>query len=302
MTPNARPPRTSGGTAARASGGTVPRTSGGTVGQPTRGTTGTNRLRRNDRYLAALPVLREVADPLVIDLGFGASAVTPLELHARLARTRPDVEVRGLEISPERVERARTQLDAVRAGRTSFAPDARVSFEVGGFEVPLPEGRRPALIRAMNVLRQYDEADVAGAWNLMTSRLQPGGLLVEGTCDEIGRVCAWIDVARGARGDAVPQRLTLSLRLSGLEVPSVVAERLPKALIHRNVPGERIHEVLVALDRAWAHASALAPFGAQQRWLATVESLRAGGMPVLGRRTRWRLGELTLPWSAVAPA
>ena len=255
-----------------------------------------------DRYLAALPALRQATDPLVIDLGFGASAVTPLELHARLARTRPDVEVRGIEISPERVARAREQLEAVHSGNTTFASDARVSFEVGGFEVPLPDGRRPTLIRAMNVLRQYDEGDVADAWGLMTSRLQPGGLLVEGTCDEIGRVCAWIDVAPGTEGVAVPQHLTIALRLADLEMPSIVAERLPKALIHRNVPGERIHSVLAELDRAWTHAAPLAAFGAQQRWIATVEALRAGGMPVLGTRARWRLGELTLPWSAVAPA
>src|SRR6476659_6742430 len=91
------------------------------VGQVTRGTTGTNRLRRVDRWIARHPSLRRAADPLVIDLGYGASAVTALELHARLSRARPDVEVLGLEIEPERVAHARAQLADVRAGRTSFA-------------------------------------------------------------------------------------------------------------------------------------------------------------------------------------
>ena len=50
------------------------------VGQITRGTTGTNRLRRVDRWIARHPALRRAADPLVVDLGFGASAVTALEL------------------------------------------------------------------------------------------------------------------------------------------------------------------------------------------------------------------------------
>src|SRR3712207_7832317 len=45
-----------------------------------------------------------------------------------------------------------------------------------------------------------------------------------------------------------PQRFTVSLRLQGLERPSVVAERLPKVLIHRNVAGERVHDLLGALD------------------------------------------------------
>src|SRR6476660_9399134 len=97
------------------------------VGQVTRGTTGTNRLRRVDRWIARHPALRRAADPLVVDLGYGASGVTTLELHARLARARPDVEVIGLEIDPARVDRARAQLTEVRHGRSAFSPDARVS-------------------------------------------------------------------------------------------------------------------------------------------------------------------------------
>jgi SAM-dependent methyltransferase len=267
------------------------------VGQATRGTTGTNRLRRNDRYLAEMPALRSTPDPLVVDLGFGASAVTALELWTRLARVRPDVEVIGVEIDPQRVARAREQLAAVRAGTTSFAPEARVAFELGGFELPLA-ARRPVLVRAMNVLRQYDEDRVADAWALTSARLQESGTLVEGTCDEIGRVCSWIDVDAAGH----PLRLTISLRLAGLDLPSIVAERLPKALIHRNVPGERVHTVLSELDAAWTRAAPLGVFSPQQRWIAAVEALRAAGVPVLGGRTRWRLGELTLPWSAVAPA
>lgn len=267
------------------------------VGQATRGTTGTNRLRRNDRYLAELPELRRTADPLVVDLGFGASAVTALELWTRLVRVRPNVEVIGVEIDPDRVAKAREQLAAVRAGKTPFDPRARVSFAVGGFELPLPRGRRPVLVRAMNVLRQYDEGQVADAWGLTSARLQPSGTLVEGTCDEIGRVCSWVDVDN----TGAPRRLTISLRLADLQLPSIVAERLPKALIHRNVPGERVHTVLSALDDAWTRAAPLGVFSPQQRWIAAVKGLREADVPVLGGRTRWRLGELSLPWAAVAP-
>jgi len=267
------------------------------VGRPTRGTTGTNRLRRNDRWIAASPAFRRAADPLVIDLGYGASGVTAFELAARLRAVRPDAEVRGLEIDPARVATADAQLAEVRAGRTNFPDDLRVSFTRGGFEIPVPDDRRPAVIRAMNVLRQYDEADVPAAWRTTASRLAPDGLLIEGTCDEIGRVASWADV----QPDGIPVRFTISLRLAGLEHPSIVAERLPKALIHRNVPGERIHALLVDLDREWDRAAALTTFGATQRFLATVTALRDQGWPVLGGRTRWRLGELTLPWDAVAP-
>ncbi|HYI50759.1 MAG TPA: class I SAM-dependent methyltransferase [Microbacterium sp.] len=265
------------------------------VGQVTRGTTGTNRLRRVDRWVARHPSLRRASDPLVVDLGFGASAVTALELHARLARARPDIEVLGLEIDPARVARARTQLAEVRTGATSFAPDSRVAFALGGFEVPSP--RPPAVIRAMNVLRQYAESDVPDSWTRMAARLAPDGLLVEGTCDELGRICTWVAIGP----DAVPRTLTISLRLTGLEHPSSAAERLPKALIHRNVPGERVHGLLAALEGEWERAAGMSAFGPVQRWETALAALRISGWPLQGR-SRWRLGELTVPWSAVAPA
>ncbi|PPF23530.1 SAM-dependent methyltransferase [Rathayibacter rathayi] len=266
------------------------------IGAVTRGTTGTNRLRRVDRRLAELPVLRSTAMPLVVDLGFGASAVTTLELHRRLVSTAPGVEVLGLDIEPARVDIARKQLARVREGGTPFPADARVQFERGGFEVPLPAGRRASIIRAFNVLRQYDEDAVAAAWGTMTDRLQPDGVLVEGTCDEIGRICTWIEIGREG-----PRSLTLSLRLAAIPSPMTAAERLPKALIHRNVAGEGVHAFLSALDRAWTLNAPLAVYGPRQRWIAAVRDLRRE-WPVLGGPRRWRLGEVTVAWGAVAPA
>jgi hypothetical protein len=254
------------------------------IGNVTRGTTGHNRLRRVDRWIAALPVLRRTADPLVADVGYGASPTTTLELRDRLARVRPDVEVTGIEIEPSRVALANA---GTRDG---------VTFRLGGFETPTPGARRPAVIRAFNVLRQYDESAVVGSWRIMQDRLQPDGRLVEGTCNEVGRVASWVTLDREA-----PLTFTTSLHLASLDRPSVVAERLPKALIHRNVPGERIHDLLVDLDRAWATAAPLGTYGPRQRWIATIDGMRAAGWPVLHGVTRWRLGELTVPWAAVEP-
>jgi hypothetical protein len=256
-------------------------------GTITRGTTNPNRLRRVDRWLAG-PVaarLRRCGDPLVVDLGFGATPVTAAEMLARLRAVRADVEVVGIEIDPERVAAAKPWS---RPGLT---------FAVGGFEIPLPPGRRPAVVRAFNVLRQYSEDAVDDVWRLLASRLAPGGVVVEGTCDELGRRSAWVAVEAG-RG---PLSLTLSLRLKDLTRPSEIAERLPKALIHRNVPGERVHRLLSGLDDAWARQSPLAAFGARQRWIATVRHLRASGWPVLDGPARWRLGEVSVAWHAVDP-
>jgi hypothetical protein len=253
-------------------------------GRVTRGTTGTNRLRRIDRWIATLPVLRTTPDPLVVDLGYGASATTSLELYDRIARVVPAIEVIGIEIEPDRVKLA------------AASAKLGVSFRLGGFEVPLPTGRKATVIRALNVLRQYDESEVLENWRRMVGRLQPGGVLVEGTCNEVGRVCSWVDVTA-----AGPQTLTVSLRLAELEWPSIVAERLPKVLIHRNVEGEPVHVFLTALDRHWQYNAALASFGPSQRWIAVAKAMKTEGWPVRGTQSRWKLGELTVDWAAVAP-
>lgn len=257
------------------------------VGNPTRGTTNPNRLRRVDRWLAgpAAALLRAADDPLVVDLGYGASPVTTIELADRLSRVRTDVEVVGLEIDPARVRAARP------------LARERVRFAHGGFELGPLRGRRPVLVRAANVLRQYGEDEVRGAWDEVVARLAPDGLLVDATCDELGRRVAWVAV--GADG---PRDLTLSLRLRDLERPGAVAERLPKALIHRNVPGEPVHAWLSALDDAWDRSAAMASYGVRQRFLATCTAVRAQGWPVLDGPARWRLGEVGVAWSAVSPA
>ncbi|GAA2520745.1 class I SAM-dependent methyltransferase [Pilimelia columellifera] len=253
-------------------------------GVVTRGTTSPNRLRAMDRWIAHWlgPLLREADDPLVVDLGYGASPVTVLELRSRLAAIRPDLRVVGLEIDPERV-----------ASAQSAARPPLLEFRRGGFELA---GLRPTVARAANVLRQYDEAAVAGAWQTIVGALAPGGALVEGTCDELGRLAAWVSV------DAVgPRSLTLAARLNQLDRPATLAERLPKALIHHNVPGEGVHALLGALDSGWAAAAPYAAFGPRQRWQRAVASILESGWPVLDRPARWRLGEVTVAWSAVAP-
>ena len=216
--------------------------------------------------------------PVVVDLGYGARPDTAIELAARLREVVPDVAMVGLEIDPDRV----------------VPPRDGVRFAVGGFELA---GLRPQLVRAFNVLRQYDEAEVAGAWGRMQSGLGPGGLIVEGTCDEIGRRACWILL--DADG---PLELTLSWAPAHSERPSDLAPRLPKALIHRNVPGEPIHELLNAADRAWDVAASHEPFGPRVRWQRALDLLVEQGVPVANtRRTRSVDNVLSVPWSAVAP-
>ncbi len=251
------------------------------LGLATRGTTAPQRLRRVDRWLTGVHggLLRSAEQPpLVVDLGYGASPVTTVELFARVRGVRADAQVVGLEIDPERVE----------AAQTAAVPG--LAFRRGGFELA---GLRPLVVRALNVLRQYDEGPALEAWRGLQAGLAPGGLLVEGTCDEIGRRAAWITL--DATG---PQTLTLAAHLPTLLRPSDLAERLPKALIHHNVEGEPVHALLAALDGAWDRSAAYASFGPRQRWVAACASL---AWPQAGP-VRHRLGELTVPWASVSPA
>ncbi|MEU0370398.1 class I SAM-dependent methyltransferase [Streptomyces sp. NPDC006283] len=254
------------------------------VGTATRGTTNPNRLRRMDRWIAAThgPALRSSSTaPVAVDLGYGAAPWTAVELLERLRTADPRCEVVGIEIDPARVTAA-----------TPYERDG-LTFRHGGFEVPTPD--RPVLIRAANVLRQYDEAEVAVVWRRLCGRLAPGGLLVEGTCDEIGRRHVWV-----ALGPDGPRTVTFATRLGSLERPSDLAERLPKALIHRNVPGEPVHAFLRDFDRAWAAAAPYASLGARQRWIKAVGDLKAD-WPLTDDRRRWRQGEVTVKWAALAP-
>jgi hypothetical protein len=255
------------------------------VGNVTRGTTNPNRMRRVDRWLTGPQAwrLRAAEDPLVVDLGYGATPATAVELFDRLRGARPDVRVCGIEIEPERV----------RAAKSLERPG--LSFRVGGFELPVPG--RPVLVRAFNVRRPYEEADVAALWPLVQGRLCPGGLFGEGERDEIGRRVTGIALDADR-----PLSLSMSVRFGSFDLPSDLAERLPKALIHRNVPGEPVHRLMQAMDRAWLESAPLASFGNRQRWQAMCKALRDGGWPVQDGPSRWRLGELTVGWEAVAPA
>jgi len=250
------------------------------VGVVTRGTTARRRLRRADRWLLDChPGLVRTPGLVVVDLGFGAVPVTTVHLHTLVRAANPTARVIGLEIDPDRVA----------AAGSWNAPG--LSFERGGFELA---GHRPHVVRAFNVLRQYAEDEVGPAWALMRGGLAPGGIVVEGTCDENGRLGSWVTL------DAAGPR-ALTLALDPLLPPAAVAARLPKVLIHRNVPGEPIHRLITDLDEQWRRSAPLGVFSPHQRLTAVVRALVACGWPVVDGPARWRRGELTLAWAAVRP-
>lgn len=245
------------------------------LGVITRGTTGINRLRRCDRWLRYNPLVSQalsVPRPLAVDVGYGASHTTTVEWAGWLRRVNPAVQVKGLEINPERV----------------LPPIGGVTFELGGFELA---GYSPHLVRAFNVLRQYDVAQVEDAWAEVCSHLSPGGLFVEGTCDELGRRSCW--VLLDASG---PRSLTLAWDPFDVERPSDLAERLPKKLIHLNHPGTAVYDFLGQLDDAWDRAAGWATYGPRVRWREARQLL---DLPIEPIRRRIRDNVITVPWDIV---
>lgn len=261
------------------------------IGVITRGTTAPNRLRRIDRWLIRTECsqLRRDENPVVVDLGYGATPITASELRDRLRQhVRPDMKVVGVEIDPERVAIAQPLADETLA------------FIKGGFEVPI--SGLASVIRAANVLRQYDVSEVADAWSLLVQRLTATGLLIDATCDEIGRRAAWVAVRKTSLGVAEPVSFTLAAHLQSLEKPSDIAPRLPKILIHRNVAGEPIHDLLRLLDEAWERTASYQAFGARVHFVEMLQYATAHGLQTIDNQSRWRLGEVTVPWAVVNPA
>jgi hypothetical protein len=257
-------------------------------GQVTRGKTAQNRLRRVDLFFAAYDpsLLRRddgaYADALFVDLGYGAEPFTTLETAARLRRINPALRVLGVEIDRTRVEAA-----------APYA-DAGTEFRLGGFNLPLyarAGGGQETVraVRAFNVLRQYDESEVQGAYAELAHHVLPGGLLVEGTSDPFGRI--WVANVMRRRPDAAwnPEALVFSTNFrSGFE-PALFQPVLPKNHIHRMVPGEPIYGVLEAWKAAAHRTQAQRAWGLRRWFRASAEALAADGLDVVlpGRWLAW---------------
>lgn len=231
------------------------------IGSATRGKTAANRLRRVDALIALLeePLLRRrdgaFADAFFVDLGFGAEPTTTLESAIRLRRIRPDLRVLGVEIDPARVAAAKP------------FEDARTSFRLGGFNLPLSGGERACVVRAFNVLRQYDEAAVAEAHRLLAASILPGGLLVEGTSEPHGRHWVAHLLRRLEGGELRGEGLVFCSSFRASFDPAVFQAVLPKSLIHRVVPGEPVHAFFEDWKRAARDTVSEGSWGAR-RWFA----------------------------------
>ena len=246
------------------------------VGHATRGKTAPLRLRRLDRFLVTeLPGLFRRDGGAFVDLGYGANPTTTLEAAARFRTLNPDLPVVGFEIDPVRVEAA------------AYANDARTRFARGGFDLPMLPGESVRVLRAMNVLRQYGEEVVDGVHAELLGRLEPGGLLVEGTSTPSGHRMV-VNLL-----DARSHRIVFCANLRHpLQEPWDFTAILPKNLIHRVRPGEPVHDLLEAWREAWSTTHHAATFGPLAHWCAAGDALARARSDVALRPALLRRGYL----------
>ena len=245
-------------------------------GQPTRGKTARNRLRRSDIFLLLTegPLIRLRDEPgkpsFYVDLGFGAEPFTTLETAERLRALNPELPVLGVEIDPERVK---TGLPF---------EDERTFFRLGGFNLPLHDGERARIIRAFNVLRQYDEAEWEEPVRQLGEQLIPGGLLLEGTSNPFGSVWTANLVRRSALPPFSVKRegyLFSTNFHSGFE-PDLFQPVLTKNYIHRMVPGEEICDFMERWKTACRNQAPMRSFGLRDFFRAAAAELNESGFHI----------------------
>lgn len=261
-------------------------------GQATRGKTASNRLRRVDNFILLYePSLLTrtdglFADAMFVDLGYGFDARTTLESAARFRRVNPNLKILGVEIDDERVE-----------GALPFADD-KTFFRLGGFNLPLKDGEHVRLVRAFNVLRQYEEKDFAPAYERLAQYVLPGGLMIEGTSNPFGSIWAANLVRKTLEsGSLLSSRedwrsrdweirdwrfealvFSTNFRLGfGVEDFQTI---LPKNLIHHIVPGEEIYDFFEAWKGSARETASFKTYGAKQWFIAAAEGLARRGYKV----------------------
>ncbi len=239
------------------------------IGLSTRGKTADNRLRRVDNFILRYePTLLTRADALFVDLGYGFDARTTLESAARFRRVNPKLPILGVEIDKERVEAALPYADAI------------THFRLGGFNLPLQSDEKVGLIRAFNVLRQYEEKDFIPAYETLAPYVLEGGLMIEGTSNPHGSI--WVaNLARKIDdGSWKMEALVFSTNFhAGFEIADFQAV-LPKNYIHRVVAGELIYDFFEAWKKSAAETIHAKPFGLKRWFAASVESLARKGYKI----------------------
>jgi len=204
---------------------------------------------------------------MFVDLGYGFDARTTLESAERFRRVNPHLPILGVEIDKERVDAALPHADAI------------THFRVGGFNLPLRPGESVRLIRAFNVLRQYEEKDFLPAYERLAEYVLPAGLMIEGTSNPFGSIWSANLVRKMESGWKMEALVFSTSFRMGFDITDFQAV-LPKNYIHHVVQGELIYDFFEAWKRSAAEASSAKVFGLKQWFAASAESLAAKGYTI----------------------
>ena len=242
-------------------------------GHQTRGKTARNRLRRSDIFMLLTEgALIRMPDPpgtrsFYVDLGYGFEPFTTLESAERFRACNPRLPVLGVEIDPERVAMGKP------------FEDEQTFFRLGGFNLPLREKESARLIRAFNVLRQYEEAEWAEPVRQLGQQLIPGGMLLEGTSNPTGSVWTANVVRRSAVSPypVVREGFLFSTNFHMGFEPNLFQPVLTKNYIHRMVPGEEIHEFMERWKAACRNQAPMRSYGLRPLFCAAAKELRSAG-------------------------
>lgn len=257
-------------------------------GHQTRGKTAHNRLRRSDIFMLITEgsLIRRQDEPgttsFYVDLGYGFEPFTTLEAAERLRKKNPRLPVLGVEIDPERVAMGKPY------------EDSQTFFRLGGFNLPLQKGESARLIRAFNVLRQYDEAEWAEPIQRLVEQLIPGGLLLEGTSNPTGSVWTANVIRRSSREPFSVKREGYLFSTNfhmGFE-PELFQPVLTKNYIHRMVPGEEIYDFIGRWKTACRNQSPMRSYGLRSLFCAAARELRDAGYNIDMRPQLLRRGYL----------
>lgn len=223
-----------------------------------------------------------------VDLGYGFEPFTTLESAERLRVQNRDLAVLGVEIDPERVAMGKP------------FEDEKTFFRLGGFNLPLQKGESARLIRAFNVLRQYDEAEWAEPVEQLGQQMIPGGMLLEGTSNPFGSVWTANVIRRSAEPPfaVVREGFLFSTNFHMGFEPDLFQPVLTKNYIHRMIPGEEIYEFMERWKIACRNQSPMRSYGLRSLFCASARELSESGYhidlrPQLLRRgfLYWRFSE-----------
>ena len=255
----------------------------GAEGVITRGKTAKNRLRRVDTFL--LQYAKELltrTDALYVDLGYGAEPTTTLESAQRFHQVNPQLPVLGVEIDPERVEQAAPYENAI------------THFKVGGFNIPLEDDQHATVIRAFNVLRQYEVDAVQPAWEQMGQSLAENGLLIEGTSSPYGK--NWTANLLRKRNQVLQyEGFLFSTNFHAGFSPELFQPYLTKNFIHQIGSGSAIDRFMADWKQACDRTVSEKTWGLRQ-WFAASAKQLSHHYPILYQKKLLKRGYLLWLW------